>query len=279
VGKELFGNIGEYTPDRLAAAIFGEEKGEGFGKGISILPRPPLFCIGCGHRSAFHVLRDLDAMVAGDIGCYTMGALPPFEASHTTLCMGASIGNAFGFERAGVKRVVAVIGDSTFIHGGIPALIDAVYNKGRITVVILDNGTTGMTGGQVHPGVDRTLKGEPTKKLDLEALVRAVGVEFVRSVDAWELVELKRAIREAMEFEGPAVVVVRGACQRLPEMRRRSLEPFRIDREVCYRCDLCLALRCPALTRDSSGRPEIAAEECVACGVCAQVCPVEAIEQ
>jgi len=279
LGKELFGNIGEYTPDRLAAAIFGGGRGKDFGEEIAILPRPPLFCIGCGHRSAFHVLRDLGAMVAGDIGCYTMGALPPFEASHTTFCMGSSIGNALGFERAGVENVVAVIGDSTFIHGGIPALIDAVYNKGKITVVILDNGTTGMTGGQVHPGVDRTLKGEPTKKLDLEALVAAVGVEFVRTVDAWDLVGIKRAIKEAMGFEGPAVVIVRGLCQRLPEMRRRAIRPYKVDEELCYRCDLCLVLSCPALRRNASGRPEISAAECVACGVCAQICPAEAIKK
>ena len=276
-GKELFGNIGEYSPERIEAAIKGRQPGKDWSSEIPIPPRPPLFCIGCSHRTVFHALRDLDVMVAGDIGCYTMGALPPFESSHTTFCMGASIGNAYGFERAGLKKVAAVIGDSTFIHAGIPSLIDAVYNKGKTTVIILDNGTTGMTGGQVHPGVDRTLQGEPTKPLDLEGLARAVGVEFVRVVDAWELLKVKRTIKEAVEFPGPAVVIVRGSCQRLPEMKARELPPYVIDEEACYGCDLCLALRCPAIIRGEGGRPMIVAEECTACGICAQICPVEAI--
>lgn len=281
VGKELFGNIGEYSPERIEAAISGTQAKQDFGKEIPILPRPPVFCVGCGHRTVFHALRDLDAMVAGDIGCYTMGALPPFEASHTTFCMGASIGNAFGFEKAGVEKVVAVIGDSTFIHGGIPALIDAVYNKGKTTVVILDNGTTGMTGGQPHPGTDRTLMGEATKKLDLERLAQAVGVEFVRVVDAWKLLEVKRTIKEAIEFPGPAVVIARGSCQRLPQMRERydRSAKYAIDEEICYGCDLCLALRCPAIIRNEGRKPAISALECTACGICAQICPVEAIRQ
>lgn len=292
VGKELFGNIGEYSPERIEGAIKDSRKSQveeskgiqikikDFGKEIAILPRPPLFCIGCSHRTVFHALRDLDAMVAGDIGCYTMGALPPFESSHTTFCMGASIGNAYGFEQAGIPAV-AVIGDSTFIHAGIPALIDVVYNKGKTTVIILDNGTTGMTGGQPHPGVDRTLKGEATKKLDLERLVQAVGVEFVRVVDAWKMLEVKRTIKEAMDFPGPAVVIVRGSCQRLPQMRERydRSAKYAIDEEICYSCDLCLALRCPAIIRNEGGKPAILALECTACGICTQICPVEAIKQ
>jgi len=283
VGKELFGTIGEYSPERIEAAIKGLPKTKDFGEEIAILPRPPLFCTGCSHRTVFHALRDLDVLVAGDIGCYTMGALPPFESSHTTFCMGASIGNAYGFERAGIENVVAVIGDSTFIHAGIPSLIDAVYNKGKTTVVILDNGTTGMTGGQPHPGVDRTLKGETTKKLDLEKLVQAVGVEFVRVVDGWKLLEVKRTIKEALDFPGPAVVIVRGLCQRLPQMRERKAagpQPhYAIDEEICYNCDLCLALRCPAIIKREGSKPMISALECTACGICAQICPVQAIKQ
>ncbi|MFQ6089962.1 MAG: 4Fe-4S binding protein, partial [Candidatus Bipolaricaulia bacterium] len=136
-----------------------------------------------------------------------------------------------------------------------------------------------MTGGQVHPGVGQTLQGETTKKLDLEGLARAVGVEFVRVVDAWELLEVKRTIKEAVAFPGPAVVIVRGTCQRLPEMKGRELLPYVIDEETCYGCDLCLALRCPAIIRGEEGRPMIVAAECTACDICAQICPVEAISQ
>ncbi|MBI3763607.1 MAG: indolepyruvate ferredoxin oxidoreductase subunit alpha, partial [Chloroflexi bacterium] len=200
IGKSAFGVIGEYSPERIAAAI-GRGQGQGqalslqqdFGKEINILPRPPMFCVGCGHRTVFDALRQLKVTVAGDIGCYTMGALPPYEASHTTFCMGASIGTAFGLERAGHERTVAVIGDSTFVHAGIPALIDAVYNGSSLTLIILDNSTTGMTGAQPHASSGKTLKGKPAPKLNLEALARSVGVQKVQVVDTWQRKEVGRA--------------------------------------------------------------------------------------
>jgi indolepyruvate ferredoxin oxidoreductase alpha subunit len=193
--------------------------------------------------------------------------------------MGASIGNAFGFERAGVEKVVAIIGDSTFIHAGIPSLIDMVYNKGKAPVIILDNGTTAMTGHQVHPGVGKTLKGEVTKKLDLEKLARAVGVEHVEVVNAWNLFEVKRAIKEAMELEGPSVVIVRGLCQRLPEMSKREITPFSVDESACLLCNSCFTLHCPAIVEKEGGFPFIIPQDCVACSLCAQLCPAEAIRQ
>ncbi len=281
VGKSLFGVIGEYSPDRLAAAL---GKGQvtplqDIDQEITMLPRPPMLCIGCGHRTVFDALRQLKVTVAGDIGCYTMGALPPYEASHTTFCMGASIGVAFGLERAGHARTVAVIGDSTFVHAGIPALIDAVYNGSSLTLVILDNSTTGMTGQQPHPSAGRTLKGRPAPKLDLEALARAAGVRQVLVVDTWQRKEVARAIRSALAYEGPAVVIARGPCMRLPEMRlsERGASPFVVDESLCTRCDACFKVWCPAITRTPQGFPVIDALECTACTVCAQVCPVDAI--
>ena len=279
VGKALFGTIGEYSPQRLEAAIKGTQFPTDFGQEIAIPPRYPTFCTGCLHRTVYHALRDLNTMVAGDIGCYTMGALPPFGMVHVNYCMGSSVGNAYGLQQAGVKRAVAVIGDSTFIHAGIPGLIDAVYNGGNNTIVILDNSTTGMTGQQVHAGTGVTLKGEPTVKFDFATLARAVGVKHVAEVDAWQMLEVKRAVKDAMQYDGVAVVVIHGPCQQLPEMKEREIVPYVVDQEVCYGCDLCLALYCPAILKDEEGKLHILEHECVACGICAQICPVEAIHQ
>ena len=280
VGKSIFGVIGEYSPERIAAAIgLTLPPTLGVGQDIAILPRQPMFCVGCGHRTVFDVLRQLKVTVAGDIGCYTMGALPPYEAEHTTFCMGASIGTAFGLERAGHDRAVAIIGDSTFVHAGIPPLIDAVYNGSSLTLVILDNSTTGMTGAQPHPSAGKTLRGKPAPKLDLEAIVRAAGVQQVRTVDTWQRKEVVRAIREAMAYEGPAVVIAQGPCQRLPEMRlsERGLHPYTVDESLCTRCDACFKVWCPAIARTALGFPAIDPLECTACTVCAQVCPADAI--
>jgi indolepyruvate ferredoxin oxidoreductase alpha subunit len=281
VGKSAFGVIGEYSPERIAAAVGRGQASplQDMGNEITLLPRPPMFCVGCGHRTVFDVLRQLKVTVAGDIGCYTLGALPPYEASHTTFCMGASIGTAFGLERAGHARTVAVIGDSTFIHAGIPALIDAVYNGSALTLIILDNTTTGMTGQQPHPSAGKTLKGRPTPKVDLAALVHAAGVKELRVVDTWQRKEVGRAIRAVVAYAGPAVVIARGPCMRLPEMKlsERGELPYAVVESLCTKCDACFKVWCPAITRTAQGFPVIDPLECTACTVCAQVCPTEAI--
>ena len=286
-GKALFGVIGEYSPQRVAEGLIAA--GLDLEKpaptvnldddNLTLVVRPPMFCVGCGHRTVFDVLSQLKVHVAGDIGCYTMGALPPYEASHTTFCMGASIGNAFGFRQAGQDKTVAIIGDSTFVHGGIPSLIDTVHNRGDTTVIILDNSTTGMTGGQSHPGVDHTLQGQPTMKLDFEKLAQAIGVEYVKVVDAWERKTLTKTIREAMRFEGPAVVIVRGPCQLTPQMRQRHITPFAIDYSLCTGCNACYRTHCPAIVEGDKGLPTIVASDCVACTVCVEYCPEKAILQ
>ncbi len=274
VGKERFGVIGEYSPGRLAQALGLEETAVA---ALEAMPRPPMFCVGCGHRTVFSGLRQLKVTVAGDIGCYTMGALPPYEASHTTFNMGASIGTAIGLEQAGHKRVVSVIGDSTFIHAGLPALVDAVYNRSNLTLLILDNSTTGMTGGQPHPASGSSLTGEQAPKLDLEQLCQATGVEQVQVVDTWDRKAVLGSIRKALAHKGPSVVISQGPCVRLPEMRQRKIIPYYVDEELCTQCDACFKVWCPAITRTDDGFPIIDAADCTACTVCAQVCPTDAI--
>jgi indolepyruvate ferredoxin oxidoreductase alpha subunit len=276
-GKERFGVIGEYSPLRLAVALGLAAPVPGFGDEINVLPRPPMFCVGCGHRTVFAALRQLKVTVAGDIGCYTMGALPPYEASHTTFCMGASIGTAVGLESAGQDNVVAVIGDSTFIHSGIPSLIDAVYNGSRLSLVILDNSTTGMTGSQPHPAAGHTLDGRPAPKLDLEAMCAAAGVQHVEVVDTWDRKGIVTALRSALATPAPAVVIARGPCQQLPEIKHSLRVPYWIDESLCTKCDACFKVWCPAIVRTDPGFPFIEAADCTACTVCAQVCPVDAI--
>ena len=276
-GKARFGVIGEYSPERLKSALGLGEAPHDHAAEIRILSRPPMLCVGCGHRTVFSSLRQLKVTVAGDIGCYTMGALPPYEASHTTFCMGASIGTAFGLERAGEERVVAVIGDSTFVHSGVPSLVDAVYNGSHLTLVILDNSTTGMTGGQPHPASGRRIRGEAAPKLDLAAVCRSLGVEQVETVDTWDRKAINGALRRALAHAGPAIVIAKGPCQRLPEMAGREITPYIVDESLCTQCEACFKVWCPAILRSESGFPTIDPVECTACTVCAQVCPTEAI--
>jgi len=276
-GKDRFGVIGEYSPGRLSEALGLQPEPRPLDGGIHIMPRPPMLCVGCGHRTVFSALRQLKVTVAGDIGCYTLGALPPYEASHTTFSMGASIGTAFGLERAGQDRVVALIGDSTFVHAGIPALIDAVYNGSRLTLVILDNSTTGMTGGQPHPASGKSITGAAAPKLNLRAMCEASGVRNVQEVDTWDRKGVMGALRKALAYPGPAVVIAQGPCQQLPEMKYRELVPFYVDEGLCTQCEACFKVWCPAIVRNDRNFPEIVAAQCTACTVCAQVCPTEAI--
>lgn len=277
VGKDLFGVIGEYSPGRLAQALEIKKVPTQLNGSINLLPRPPMMCVGCGHRTVFSALRQLRVTVAGDIGCYTMGALPPYEAEHTTFCMGASIGNAVGLEQAGIDRVVAIIGDSTFIHAGIPSLIDAVYNRSQLTLIILDNTAIGMTGAQVNPTSGKDILGQETPKLDLAKIVQAAGVENLTLVDTWKRKEVFQAINKAVNYKGPSVVIAQGPCQQLPEMKKRDILPFFIIEEMCTKCDACFKVWCPAIKRTEEGYPIIVANECTSCTVCAQICPEDAI--
>jgi indolepyruvate ferredoxin oxidoreductase alpha subunit len=277
-GKEIFGVIGEYSPGRLRKALGLGDSPKPYSEGVNLIPRPPMMCVGCGHRTVFAALKQLKVTVSGDIGCYTMGALPPYEAEHTTFCMGASIGVAVGLEQAGHEKTVAIIGDSTFVHAGIPPLIDAVYNQSHLTLVILDNSATGMTGSQPNPASGKDALGQSAPKLDLEAICRASGVEKVEVVDTWQRKEIVNVLRRAIAHRGPAVVIARGACQQLPEIKHQKRIPFVVEEELCTQCDACFKVWCPAITRTAQNFPIIAANECTACTVCAQVCPTDAIK-
>ena len=251
----------------------------------SIPPRPPMLCPGCPHRPVFVVLRKLGVPVNGDIGCYTLGLLPPLNALHTCGCMGASIGVAHGAAKAGDKeRHVAVIGDSTFFHTGLPALLNVSYNDSDVIVNIMDNRVTAMTGHQGNPGSGKTLQQGETIQVEFEPLVRAMGFKNVVTVDPYNYKELEKVFKEAVDRDGPTVIVTRRACALLPQVRRTYL-PLRIEADKCIACHICLRTGCPALRKstdqiyEKNGRPkaEIDPLLCTGCELCAQLCPTGAI--
>ncbi|MFA5449607.1 MAG: indolepyruvate ferredoxin oxidoreductase subunit alpha [Clostridia bacterium] len=272
-GKDIFGRQGE-----LSAAVIREKLyGETSPKSVFSPPgRPPVMCAGCPHRGIFYILKKLRITVSGDIGCYTLGALKPLEAVDLCICMGASVGMAHGFDKAGAPQadnMVAVIGDSTFIHSGITGVINAVYNKGRSTTIILDNSTTGMTGHQENPSTGKTLKGESATVLDLEALVKALGVPSVRVVDAYDLKEAEAVIKEEVAKDTVSVIIARRPCVLL---FKKHPAPYFIN-EKCTKCRACLRIGCPAI-ENIGGTIKINAELCVGCGVCPKLCRFDAIE-
>ncbi len=269
---------GELSPERVAAALRGEDIAA---PADGLPPRPPMLCPGCPHRGVFLALRKLKAFVTGDIGCYTLGTLPPLQALDTCLCMGAGIGEAHGIEAACGKkgREVAVIGDSTFVHSGITGLINIAYNGGTSVVVILDNGTTAMTGGQDHPGTGVTLSGRPGRRLDLPGLCRAVGIDRVEVIDPRDLAATQAALRAAMAADEPTVIIAQCPCVLVSRDRQ---PPYRVDETLCVRCGLCVRTGCPAIAtrpgdEPAKPRPVIDAALCVGCSLCAQVCPRQAI--
>lgn len=272
-GKNLFGLQGELSVAAIKRVLLGEEE-----KNLSSdLPlRPPVMCAGCPHRGVFFVLNKLKLTVTGDIGCYTLGASAPLSAMDSCVCMGASVGMAHGFDKAGVRknRVVGVIGDSTFIHSGITGIINSVYNKGSSTVIILDNSITGMTGHQQNPATGKTLKNEPTYPLDLEALLHAVGVNRVRVVDSYNLSEVETAVREEIEKDEVSVIIARRPCFLI--LKNAARPAYKISDE-CKKCKACLKIGCPAIEY-VDGIVRINAVQCVGCGVCAQLCKFNAIK-
>ena len=285
-GKTFFPRCGELSPELvrcgLAAAGLVPAAPPRPAFDIEPMARPPVLCAGCPHTATYLALRGLGARVAGDIGCYTLAAGEPLRSIDTTVCMGASIGNAVGIAAAGeTKPVVATIGDSTFLHAGVPPLIDAVYNKANIAVVILDNGITAMTGGQHHPGTGRTLRGEKSTKVDYEALCRAVGVEWVRRVDPYQVGRLYQTLREAVAFEGVAVVIAERPCVLDPVKIKGS--PMAVASGNCVACQSCMNLGCPAIlwsdeTHEGRRKVKIDSGACVGCALCAQVCPSDCIQ-
>ncbi len=269
-------STGEFTPRMIAEAL-GAAPLEMREPYRDLPPRPPMLCPGCPHRGVFYTLAKMGAAVMGDIGCYTLGALPPLSAMDSCVCMGASIGMAQGMELAGGaggRPVVAVLGDSTFAHSGLTGLLNVVYNGARTTVVILDNRTTAMTGHQDNPFTGKTLMGDAAPALDIEAVCRGLGVEHVAVVDPINLGRTERALQDALEFAGPSVVVMRRPCALLVRSERG---PMAVKPEKCTSCSLCVELGCPALSRGESGKAVIDATLCVGCAQCAAVCGYRAI--
>jgi indolepyruvate ferredoxin oxidoreductase, alpha subunit len=283
-------NIGELNPLRLRqlwADIYKKPMqtitSRGVGDGLPA--RPPVLCAGCGHRAVFRAFNRLKATVTGDIGCYSLGMFKPLDAMDTIVCMGASIGNAFGFEKAGYDSpVVAILGDSTFFHSGITGLLNVVYNRGVSTVIVLDNRTTAMTGHQQHPGTGRTLMGDETKEITVEQVARGVGVDRVRVIDCYDVAEVERVLKEELDAREPSLVVAKRPC--IIGSKIEVTRQFAIDSEACKSCGICIKLGCPALELGGADaknpnlrKPKINPVLCAGCSMCVQVCKSDAIRE
>jgi len=274
-GKDRMPLCGELNPDIIRAAVSGETA---LKTAQPALPgRPPSMCPGCPHRSMLYALRRNKCFIAGDIGCYTLGFLPPLDAIDTCLCMGAGINHAHGMSKVfgpGGQKLAAVIGDSTFYHSGITGLLNLAYNNGAAVIVILDNRTTAMTGAQNHPGTGVTIEGDRTTDIDLEGLVRSLGIQWVRTVNPYEVKNTRAVVKEALETKGPAVIISKAPCVLLKTGFLPG-KPLKVDQETCTGCKVCIGLGCPALEfRDEKAHIN---EVCVGCNVCAELCPAGAI--
>lgn len=279
IGKEKFTFLGEYTPSMIKKAVFNEEPAEFVTIDEDIPVRPPVMCSGCPHRGTFYVLSKMGLTVSGDIGCYTLGAVAPLASVDTTVCMGASVSGAMGMAKArGAefnKKLVAVIGDSTFIHSGITGLIDIVYNKGNNTVIILDNSITGMTGHQDNPTTGYTIRKEPTTQVNLVALAKAIGVRRVEIVDPFDTDGFEKVLKTELEAEEPSVIIAQRPCALLKTVKYTG--HCRVT-DKCRKCKKCMKLGCPAISV-KNGEVCIDKTQCNGCGLCVNVCPFGAIEK
>lgn len=279
VGKESFTLLGEYTPTMIKSVVLGEDAPETVSYDGAIPVRPPVMCAGCPHRGTFYVLKKLGLTVSGDIGCYTLGAVAPLSSVDTTICMGASVSAALGMAKARGeefnKKLVSVIGDSTFMHSGITGLVDIVYNKGNNTVIILDNSITGMTGHQDNPTTGYTIKGEETKQVNLISLCKAIGVEHVVVCDPFDVKEFEKVVKTEVNREAPSVIIAQRPCALLKSVK--YVGHCKIT-DKCKNCKMCMKLGCPAISI-KDGKVEIDNTQCNGCGLCINVCPFDAIEK
>ena len=286
VGREKLPWVDELTPEIIRQAFFPEStKQQNYAIDAQVPPRPPVLCAGCTHRGFYYeIAKYKDIVVTGDIGCYTLGMVPPLSALDTVICMGASVSAGVGFHKAAEiarrkQKVFAVIGDSTFFHSGITGLIDAVVNKAPIVINILDNRITAMTGHQENPGTGRTLMGEPTHQVDLKALCAACGVkqENIRLIDPYDLTSTKEAVKAGYEAAEPFVIITTSPCALIKDViKARASMKCKVDESKCIKCKMCLKAGCPAVNfRD--GRIYIDRASCNGCTICAQICPKQAI--
>jgi indolepyruvate ferredoxin oxidoreductase, alpha subunit len=275
-GKNVFPLCGELTSPLIREKVGGRQL-PSKQPVPGLIQRPPTFCPGCSHRGLYTVLAKLKPYVSGDIGCYTLGALPPFSALHTCICMGASISAAHGIARGlsvqGLnQKPVAVIGDSTFLHSGITGLVDMVYNGGEALVIIMNNDTTGMTGGQEHPGTGRTAGGAEAPRLNIEKLCQVIGAKRVREIDTYNLKELERTMKEELASPGLSVLISNQPCVLRYKVAKKA---YRVEKESCKGCKMCLKAGCIALSFVAEGKTgyvEIDPLLCNGCGVCSQMC-------
>ena len=277
VGKELFTVQGEYSANMIRKAILKEDIGT---KAPVAAPgRPPILCPGCPHRSVYYVLNKLKMHVAGDIGCYTLGAVAPLSVVDSVICMGASISSLHGIEKAKgkdyIKNWVAAIGDSTFLHTGVNSLMNMVYNKSTGTVMILDNSTTGMTGHQDHAATGKTLMGDATNAIDIPNLCRAIGVKNVVEVNAFDIKTLEKVVKEEVAKDEVSVIITKTPCVLLD----KSKKPVYIAHpDKCKKCGMCMKPGCPAMTKNPDGTIRIDDTMCTGCGLCETLCKFNAIE-
>jgi indolepyruvate ferredoxin oxidoreductase, alpha subunit len=301
-GKDLIPSIGELSPtiieQSLSKAVTGKriKPPKPLIKQEELPKRPPNLCAGCSHRPLFYALKKLGLFVFGDIGCYGLAVSPPLSAMHASTCMGAGIGGAYGAGKVlgneGLGKICAVLGDSTFLHSGIGPVMDAVYNGGYSTTIILDNRITAMTGQQEHPGTGFTIKGDPSDSVDYEQLVKAVGVKNVRTIDPYDVKETMKVIQEEVSRDEASVIITKNSpCMLLRRSRPRErfqYPSYRIDNDACTGCRLCLNINCPSISwmpnpgtsksgRKRKGTSFINQDQCVGCGLCIQVCEFDAI--
>ena len=278
-GKELFTKIGEYSVNLLRERVLGETVQAAADP--SVPNRPPILCPGCPHRSTFHVLKKLKLHTAGDIGCYTLGAVPPLSVIETTLCMGSSISSLHGMGKAKgedyLRDWVCVIGDYTFMHTGVNSLVNMAYNQSTGTVIILDNRITGMTGHQDHPGTGKTLMGDVVPAVDYEKLCRGLGIEHVYTVNAFDVEALTARVKEEVKADHLSVIISKAPCALIPEAR--STKKCEALPEACRHCGACLIPGCPALTKNADGSVTIDDTMCNGCGLCRQLCRFDAIRE
>ena len=277
IGKEIFTVQGEYSANMLREAILKEELD--ISKPAQAPGRPPILCPGCPHRGVYYVLNKLKIHAAGDIGCYTLGAVAPLSVVDTTICMGASISSLHGMEKAKgkeyIKNWVAVIGDSTFLHTGVNSLMNMMYNKATGTVIILDNSTTGMTGHQDHAATGKTLQGDPTYAIDIPALCRAIGVKNVIEVNAFDIEKLEQVVKEEVAKDEVSVIITKTPCVLLSK-KKKPLYVAHADK--CKKCGMCMKPGCPAMTKNEDGTVHIDDTMCTGCGLCDSLCKFGAIE-
>lgn len=277
IGKEIFTVQGEYSANMIRQAILKEELD--LSKPAEAPGRPPILCPGCPHRGVYYVLNKLKIHAAGDIGCYTLGAVAPLSVVDTTICMGASISSLHGMEKAKgkeyIKNWVAVIGDSTFLHTGVNSLMNMMYNKATGTVIILDNSTTGMTGHQDHAATGKTLQGDPTYAIDIPALCRAIGVKNVVEVNARDIQAVERVVKEEIAKDEVSVIITKTPCVLLDKSKKPL---YQTHTDKCKKCGMCMKPGCPAMTKNADGTISIDDTMCTGCGLCASLCKFDAIE-